>query len=127
MRRRSARCGLESNGPMTPDDQTTPSPGPAGVAPTPTPVPGRRGDYWQRTRRLTLLLLLAWLLVTLLAAVLGPLISITVFGWPLGFWFGAQGALLLFLGIVVGYVWWMERIEDEEDGGDDEAGAPPLR
>ncbi len=81
------------------------------------------GHYWQRTRRLTLLLLLAWLLVTLVAAVLGPLISVTVFGWPLGFWFGAQGALLLFLAIVVGYVWQMERIERDEDGGDSVADA----
>jgi putative solute:sodium symporter small subunit len=76
--------------------------------------------YWRRTRRVTLALLLAWLLATLAAAVLGPVLSVAVLGWPLGFWLGAQGALLMFLGIVAAYVWWMERIERDEDGSESE-------
>jgi putative solute:sodium symporter small subunit len=80
--------------------------------------------YWSRTRRLTLALLLVWLVVTLLAAALGPVLSIDWWGWPLGFWFGAQGALLLFLGIVVAYVWGMERIERAP--GDEPTAHPPA-
>lgn len=67
--------------------------------------------YWLATRRLTLLLLALWFGVTLLAAFFARELDFMLFGWPFGFWFGAQGALLLFLGIVAVYIWCMERLE----------------
>lgn len=67
---------------------------------------------WARTRRLTLALLLLWLLVS----VGGPwfardLNSLQVFGFPAGYWVAAQGALIAFLAIVGFCVWGMERLE----------------
>ena len=35
----------------------------------------------------------------------------TVAGWPLNFWLAAQGSVLVFIGIVVVYAWWMNRHE----------------
>lgn len=67
--------------------------------------------YWRRTRRLTGWLLALWLVVTLLATMLPTSLDFGLFGWPFSFWFGAQGALLLFLGIVFVYVWRMEALE----------------
>ncbi len=72
----------------------------------------RQRKFWAATKRLTLWLLLVWLLVNLavpwfardLHAVLG-------FGFPLGFWLAAQGALLIYLVIIVVYVVAMNRLE----------------
>lgn len=70
------------------------------------------GRLWASTRRLTLALLLFWLLVS----VGGPwfardLNSLQVFGFPAGYWVAAQGALFGFLAIVALCVWGMERLE----------------
>jgi putative solute:sodium symporter small subunit len=67
---------------------------------------------WARTRRLTVALLLLWLLVS----VVGPwfardLNSLQVLGFPAGYWVAAQGALIAFLAIVCLCVWGMERLE----------------
>ena len=32
-------------------------------------------------------------------------------GWPLNYWLAAQGAVLVFIGIVVLNAWWMNRAE----------------
>ncbi len=32
-------------------------------------------------------------------------------GWPLNYWLAAQGAVLVFIGIVVFNAWWMNRAE----------------
>lgn len=76
--------------------------------------------YWRRTLTLTLALLLAWLLVTLLAVLGGTLLDFELFGWPAGFWFGAQGALLLFLLIVWVYAWRMDVLERESGAAGDD-------
>ena len=67
---------------------------------------------WHQTRQLTAALLLVWLVVCLAGAwfALG-LNSVTLLGFPLGFWVAAQGALLAFLLIIVVYVVCMERLE----------------
>ena len=78
----------------------------------PFPIDSGR-NYWQRVRRLTGALLLVWLLVAfVLVYEARALNSFSFFGWPLGFWVAAQGALLVFLAIVAGYAWAMGRIEN---------------
>ena len=76
---------------------------------------------------LTLGLLTAWLVVTLL----GPwfardLSAWRIGGYPLGYWIASQGALVLYLLIVVVYVLVMDRLErrllDAEDAGDEAQG-----
>lgn len=67
--------------------------------------------YWRRTRQLTLWLLALWFVVTVLATAFAREIDALLPGWPLGFWFGAQGALLLFLLIVAVYIVAMEKLE----------------
>ena len=77
----------------------------------PLPTDSRR-NYWHRVRRLTAALLLIWLFVAFgLVYEARALNSFSFFGWPLGFWVAAQGALLVFLAIVAGYAWAMGRIE----------------
>jgi putative solute:sodium symporter small subunit len=89
----------------------------------------RRHVFWARTKRLTAGLLAVWLLLNLV----GPwfardLNGLTAFGFPLGFWVAAQGALLLYLVIIVVYVWRMDRLEaryleDEKRAGQEGPGA----
>ena len=67
---------------------------------------------WHQTRQLTAGLLLVWLLVSLGGAWFARgLNSVTMLGFPLGFWVAAQGALLAFLIIVVVYTVCMDRLE----------------
>ena len=72
----------------------------------------RRADYRRRTRWLTASLLLVWLTVTLGASYFArELDGLSFFGFPLGFYMAAQGALLIYLLIVGVYALAMERIE----------------
>jgi putative solute:sodium symporter small subunit len=74
--------------------------------------PLSRGAHWQRTRRMTGLLLLLWLLTSFCAAFFArELAGLSVFGWPLSFYLAAQGASLVYLGIIVFYAWRMRRLD----------------
>lgn len=70
-------------------------------------------DYWRRTRRLTVWLLLAWAVVAFLPVFFARELSVEVFGWPLAFWLASQGALLGFCAIVIVYARAMARLDAE--------------
>jgi putative solute:sodium symporter small subunit len=71
-----------------------------------------RQTFWLRTRRLTLALLAMWLALNLLLPWFArDLDQFQAFGFPLGYWLSAEGALLLYLLIVVVYMWVMDRLE----------------
>lgn len=91
---------------------------------------GRDSGYWPRVRHITGALLLVWLLVT----ILGPwfardLAKLHWFGFPLSFWVASQGALLVYLAIIIVYAVLMERLERRHDPQASSAaahGAPPA-
>lgn len=67
---------------------------------------------WSRTEKLTLKLLLVWASVTLGVIFFArELSNLTLFGWPLSFYMAAQGALLVYLAVVVAYAWRMRHAE----------------
>ena len=66
----------------------------------------RRGNW-----RLTLMLLLVWALVTFGVAYFARALSFDFFGWPFSFWVGSQGALIVYVAIVVIYATVMNRRE----------------
>jgi putative solute:sodium symporter small subunit len=74
-------------------------------------------DYWRRTRRLTVRLLLAWGVVGFAPVFFARELSVEVFGWPLAFWLASQGALLGFCAIVVVYARKMDELEAEVSEG----------
>jgi len=79
-----------------------------------------RPTYWEKTRRLTFVLLFFWALVTfVLNWFANELNQIVVFGFPLGFYMAAQGELLIYLLIIWYYNRSMARL-DAEFGIDDE-------
>ena len=69
-------------------------------------------DYWRRTRRLTVGLLLAWAVVAVGPVYFARELSVDVFGWPLAFWLASQGALLAFCALVIVYAWRMSRLDE---------------
>jgi putative solute:sodium symporter small subunit len=80
----------------------------------------RRRRHWQATRRLTISLLLVWGLLTFGLTFFARSLSFSFFGWPFSYWVGAQGLLLVYLGLVGFYAWQMRRLDqahelDEQD------------
>lgn len=68
--------------------------------------------HWRRTLVVTLTLLVLWLLVTVVTSFLpGTLNQWRFMGFPLGFYFAAQGALLVFLAIVGVHTVLMNRLD----------------
>lgn len=72
--------------------------------------PARR--YWQRTRRMTLWLLLAWFAVTFIAIFFArPLSAYTLLGWPISFFMAAQGSILIYVAIIAIYALRMRALD----------------
>ena len=68
-----------------------------------------------RHLKLKAVLLLLWVAVTFVATYFARDLQQRVFGtWPLGYWIAAQGAVLVFIGIVVVYGWAMNRFERQD-------------
>ncbi|AXS80186.1 DUF4212 domain-containing protein [Dechloromonas sp. HYN0024] len=62
--------------------------------------------HWQKSRRLTFILLLFWGLVTFgLTWFSRSINEVIILGFPLGFYMAAQGALVIYLLII----WWYNR------------------
>lgn len=60
-------------------------------------------------------LLAVWVLASFVATYFArDLQRIVVGEWPLGYWIAAQGAVLVFIGIVVVYAWAMSRFERQD-------------
>jgi putative solute:sodium symporter small subunit len=71
-----------------------------------------RRVFWSRTKTLTLVLLAAWLMVNLAVPWFArDLIGLRAFGFPLSYWLAAEGALLIYLLLIVIYVVAMDRLE----------------
>ncbi len=88
--------------------------------------PAARTRFWQRTLKLTGGLLLAWLAVNLFVPWFARDLQGWVgFGFPLGYWLAAQGALLMYLLIIVIYVVVMDRLEASYLAGDEGPDAGP--
>lgn len=92
----------------------------------PTPPPDPRNDHddaarrraairaahWERSRRMTMLLLVLWLATGFGTVFFArELARFEVFGWPLSFYMAAQGASLVSLAIIGFYAWRMRRLD----------------
>jgi putative solute:sodium symporter small subunit len=71
-----------------------------------------RATHWERTRRMSLLLLGLWLMTGFGTVFFArELARYEVFGWPLSFYMAAQGAALVSLTIIAIYAWRMRRLD----------------
>ena len=69
----------------------------------------RHREYWQRKLRMTSVLLAIWFFVTYVVAYMARGLEFNFFGWPFSFYMAAQGALLVYLAIIVCYGLIVER------------------
>jgi putative solute:sodium symporter small subunit len=77
-----------------------------------------RQAHWRALRGWTLALLLVWALVTFGVAWHARELDFRFFGWPFSFWVAAQGALLVYLGLVGFYAWVSRRLDQALDRDD---------
>jgi putative solute:sodium symporter small subunit len=76
-------------------------------------------SHWDRTRRLTLLLMAIWFAVSIVVIFFArELAGMTFFGWPFSFYMAAQGSVLVYLALIGIYAWRMHRIDQEATGRD---------
>ena len=68
--------------------------------------------YWSENKRLTTITLVVWALVSFGAIFLvDALNSVVIFGFPLGYYMGAQGSLVVFVALIFNYSSAMNRID----------------
>ena len=73
-------------------------------------------------------LLVVWALVSFGVCFFARDLQVTVAGWPIGYWVASQGAVFVFMAIVVAYAWAMTYFERQDAtvaaqvaGADDDA------
>lgn len=73
-------------------------------------------------------LLVVWVLVSFGVCFFARDLQTIVAGWPIGYWVASQGAVLVFMAIVVAYAWAMTHFERQDAtataqaaGADDDA------
>ena len=71
-------------------------------------------EYWQRNLRMTIILLAIWFVVTFVVSFYARELSgVTIFGFPLGFYMGAQGSLVIYVIIIWCYARYMNALDQE--------------
>ena len=74
----------------------------------------RHNEYWRKNLVITAILLLAWFIATFVEIWFArDLNQITFFGWPLAFWFSAQGSLAIYVIIIGIYAYLMGNLDKE--------------
>lgn len=66
-------------------------------------------------------LLLVWLVASFGVCFFARDLQFAVRGWPFAYWMAAQGAVLVFIGIVTLYAWVMNHLEDDHAPADRDA------
>jgi putative solute:sodium symporter small subunit len=83
----------------------------------------RHQEYWHKNLTITAILLMVWFLVTFVLGWFARDINqITVLGFPLAFYMGAQGSLIIYVLIIWYYAHYMNKLDKEYDvhEGEDE-------
>lgn len=74
----------------------------------------RHREYWRKNLVITAILLGIWFVVTYVVGFFArELNTITFFGWPLGFYMGAQGSLVVYVVIIFFYAIRMNKLDKE--------------
>ncbi|MBZ4648919.1 MAG: hypothetical protein JG774_989 [Desulfomicrobiaceae bacterium] len=76
-----------------------------------------RHAYWNVNKRIMAVLLTVWAFVAYGCGMLGAdaLNAIYLGGFPLGFWFAQQGAIYVFVLLILAYFLIMERVDKQFD------------
>lgn len=81
----------------------------------------RQEQYWRKNLVITGILLLIWFLVTFVVSYFArELNEIVILGFPLGFYMGAQGSLIVYVLIIAFYAWRMNKLDRQFGVAEDE-------
>ncbi len=82
---------------------------------------GNARAYWSATLGLLTKVLVIWFVVSYVAGIIlaGPLNSIKLGGYPLGFWFAHQGSIYVFIALIFWYAKKMSAIDRKFDVHED--------
>lgn len=76
----------------------------------------RHREYWRKNLVITAVLMAIWFVVTFVVGFYArELNSVVFFGFPLGFYMGAQGALVIYVVMIFYYAHYMNRLDEEYD------------
>jgi len=76
--------------------------------------------YWAENVKLTAIIMLIWFVVTYVAIFFSPeLNNIVIYGFPFGYYMGAQGSLIIFVILIFWYAFAMNK-KDKEYGVEEE-------
>ena len=81
----------------------------------------RQQRHWDKTRNLTIVILILWAIFAfVLPWYAHALNSMTFIGFPLGYYFIAQGSLIAFVVLIFVQNWYQDKIDDEFGYGEEE-------
>jgi putative solute:sodium symporter small subunit len=79
-------------------------------------APEKAAAHWHKTRSLMWLCLAIWVFFSFVIHLFArPLNEITIVGFPLGFYFAAQGSLIAFVVLIFWFARRQSRIDEEFD------------
>jgi putative solute:sodium symporter small subunit len=71
-------------------------------------------EYWRKNLTVTAILLAIWFVITFVVGWYAePLASIVIFGWPLPFYIGAQGSIIVYILIIWYYASHMAKLDKQ--------------
>lgn len=74
----------------------------------------RHQEYWRRNLRITAVLMSIWFVVTYFVGFYArEFNTFTVLGFPLGFYMGAQGSLIIYVVMIFYYAFYMNKLDNE--------------
>ena len=77
-------------------------------------ITDKHREYWSKNLRLTGILLFIWFVSTFVMGYYArELAEINFFGWPLSFYMGAQGSLIIYVLIIWYYARAMGKLDEE--------------
>ena len=99
------------------------------VGPKGSKMSDRSEGYWRANVRVKVPLLITWAIFGYVLAILlaEPLNNVTFIGFPLGFWFAQQGAIVVFVALIFIYARRMDRVDEEFDVHEEELGSARKR
>ena len=76
----------------------------------------RHKEYWRRNMKMTAILLAIWFVVTYIVGWYArELNELVIFGFPFGFYMGAQGSLIIYVIMIFYYAIRMNKLDKEYD------------
>lgn len=80
-------------------------------------TPEKRRAHWHANLRILSILLFLWAFVSFGCSIFLAdwLDQFKIGGFKLGFWMAQQGSIYAFVGIIVFYVWYMNRLDRKYD------------